>query len=96
MEKGDGGHFFVEGSHTPSVRETIKERFKIGRIADNIIQDRYEQDKIKEMVGNAGTVIVEDTFGLHKGQTPSKKPRLLACFVFGTKNYNDVQRYIVA
>ena len=42
---------FVEGSHTPSVRETIKERFKIGRIADNIIQIGKSRIR-KEMVGN--------------------------------------------
>lgn len=95
VEPGDGGHFFVEGSHRPTLRERLMERFRINRISDEIVEERFGKDKTVEMVGKAGTVIVEDTFGLHKGQTPSKNPRLLACFVFGTNNYNNVQRYIV-
>ena len=95
MESGDGGHYFVSGSHKPSLRERLSEKFRINRLSDYVVSKRYRENDIKEMTGAAGTVIVEDTFGLHKGQTPSKKPRLLACFVFGMKNYNDVQRYIV-
>ena len=95
VESGDGGHFFVSGSHRPSLQERISEKFKINRLSDYMVASRYRESDIKEMTGAAGTVIVEDTFGLHKGQTPSKNPRLLACFVFGMKNYHDVQRYIV-
>lgn len=95
VEPGDGGHFFVSGSHRPSLRDSVSEGFRIDRIDDSVIHKRYDMRNIVEMVGPAGTVIVEDTFGLHKGQTPSRNARLMACFVFGTKNYNNVQRFLV-
>lgn len=95
VKSGDGGHFFIEGSHNPTIKDRLSEKFRINRISDEIIVKRYGKNKVIEMIGEAGTVIVEDTFGLHKGQTPSREPRLLACFVFGTKDYKNIQRYIV-
>lgn len=96
VHKGDGGHFFVSRSHTMSILDGLKERFRISRIPDDVVRSRFGKDAIVEMIGPSGTVIVEDTFGLHKGQTPTKQPRLMASFVFGTKNYNDIQRYMTS
>lgn len=92
--QGDGGHFFVAGSHKLGFIGSLKERFRISRIADEIVYQRFGSASVIEMTGAPGTVIVEDTFGLHKGQTPTKNPRLIASFVFGTRNYNNIQKYI--
>ena len=69
MLKGDGGHFFISGSHKPSLADIANEKFRIGRIHDEVVKSRYDESR-HEFIGEAGTVIVEDTFGLHKGQTP--------------------------
>lgn len=94
VNKNDGGHFFVSKSHKPHLLHSLRERFRISRVSDGQISEWYGEDSEIEMTGCAGTTIVEDTFGFHKGQSPNTNARLMACLVFANQDYG-VQRFNV-
>ncbi|NWC08299.1 phytanoyl-CoA dioxygenase family protein [Pseudomonas agarici] len=50
---------------------------KIRRYSDQEITSEFGENSIKYFTGGKGTAFLENTFGLHKGQLPSKKRRLL-------------------
>ena len=39
------------------------------------------------MTGKKGQGFAEDTFGLHKGKTPTENPRLVLCLVYALRDY---------
>ena len=94
VDADDGAHFFVKGSHRPNLTHSFREKFRISRVGDGKIREWYGETNIIEMTGKAGSVIAEDTFGFHKGQSPTNNARLLACFVFANQDYG-VQRFTV-
>jgi hypothetical protein len=71
VDDSGGPHCFVRGSHRSS-------RFLwIRRIRDEeIIRVFSPNDRLK-ITGRTGDAFLEDTFGLHKGQPPTGRPRLL-------------------
>lgn len=71
VDDGTGPHCFVRGSHRSP-------RFlRIRRIADAEVADAFaRQDQLK-LHGRVGDAFLEDTFGLHKGQPPTRARRLL-------------------
>jgi hypothetical protein len=72
-----GPHVFVEGTHKNSgIQKSLLER-GYARIRDEEIGSVYPQDKIKVFKGRRGTLFVEDTRGLHKGQVLQKGSRLM-------------------
>ena len=87
----EGAHVFAEGSHRPTFVQILKERFRINRHSDFIVSKWYSS--IVETIGPAGTGLVEDTFGLHKGLTPKTEPRLILCIVFGHNSYKGIQEF---
>ena len=87
VESGDGGHYFVKKSHKPNLYQSIKERLRIKREFDVTIENWYGKDSVLEVIGDAGDGVVENTFGFHKGQTPSKDPRLIFCVVYAVNDY---------
>ena len=61
-----GGHFFVIGSHNiKPLRFVPQFRYK-----DMNIKKYFGQDKIIEVLGEAGTCFMEDTTGFHRGSRP--------------------------
>ena len=61
-----GGHFFVIGSHNiKPLRFVPQFRYK-----DMKIKKYFGQDKIIEVLGEAGTCFMEDTTGFHRGSRP--------------------------
>ena len=91
----NGAHNFVQGSHqTGAIPKDILERGYV-RISDKEVAQRFGANKIIPFTGPKGTIIVEDTRGLHKGAVVSTEPRLmlqlqLSNSLFGT-NYPKVR-----
>nr|WP_262377373.1 phytanoyl-CoA dioxygenase family protein [Pseudomonas veronii] len=71
VDEESGPHAFVPKSHRHMGYR------KIRRYSDNEIKHEFGEDGIKYFTGSKGTAFLENTFGLHKGQLPSKKRRLL-------------------
>ena len=96
---GDGAHFYVRGSHRVDlVERRLKAKApesaamhlqalfaKSAAIADATVD--LMDPQIDTVSGPAGTVLLEDTLGLHKGQVP-KAPRLLAWIRYGLYKNN--------
>ena len=68
----DGGpHCFVRGSHR-------RARFlRIRRVPDAEVTAAFDARDLLSIGGRSGDAFLEDTFGLHKGQPPIAKRRLL-------------------
>ena len=49
----------------------------------NEIKKFYDNKNIKTFKGKEGKVIIEDTFGLHKGTPPSSKSRIMLILIYG-------------
>lgn len=74
----NGPHCFVEGSHRRLAREIRRE----GRYDDDVIEAAYSPAAIKEICGPAGTMLLVDTSGIHKGKPCLSDKRLLLQFEY--------------
>lgn len=87
VEAGDGAHICVIGSQgKPPTRHPL-DRWNIRRYTDQEIEQQYASQQIKEICGQAGDGFAEDTWCIHKGQTPVIKPRLLLQLQFALFDY---------
>ena len=74
-----GPHSFVSKTNT---RKNFK-HIVAERIDDKEINKFYDTEDIKVFDGKKGKIIIEDTFGLHKGTHPSKDSRVVLILIFG-------------
>lgn len=88
---GDGSHVLVRGSNKERPYRKFSDRLIIRRYTDDEITSFYPVDKIVDIGGPAGVGFAEDTFCIHKGNSPFDKPRLLLQFQFTLFDY-DAQR----
>lgn len=72
VEQENGPHAFVQGSHRDLRLDSVSSRYT----NDEVLQE-YSEDDVVEFVGQRGTVIFEDTRGLHKGSPLVKGWRLV-------------------
>ena len=87
VQQGDGSHHFVLQSHRPGWKQLTVEGLQKKRWTDAQIARGYGQAALRELHGAAGLGFAEDTFGLHKAQSPSMHPRLLVSLVFQLNDY---------
>jgi hypothetical protein len=71
VDSGGGPHCFVKRSHRSS------NFLRIRRIPDGEVAAAFPEHDRLSIEGKAGDAFLEDTFGLHKGQPPTSKRRLL-------------------
>ena len=71
VDEASGPHRFVRGSNTSSRFLFIK------RFTDQEVERCYGASNCLTMLGSSGDAFLEDTFGLHKGQPPTGKRRLV-------------------
>lgn len=78
----NGPHCFVAGSHkTRGIPGRFLDR-GYARISDDEVQSAYPRERLIEFTGPRGTIIAEDTRGLHKGQPVVAGHRLILEFEF--------------
>jgi hypothetical protein len=73
-----GPHYFVRGSHTNKPKALLID----DRITDAQIAHYYRSEDVVEITGAAGTIILEDTRGFHKGTPVVEGARLALEVVF--------------
>ena len=83
VEKGDGGHWLVAGSHRKAPHIRFRDRWMSRRFEDLEIGDFYEKKNIIEVTGEQGQGFAEDTLCVHKAATPVRQPRLMLHLQFG-------------
>lgn len=74
-----GPHVFIQGTHKSKVY-----RHKLCRLySDENIYENYPSEKIIKFIGNQGSAFFVDSYGIHKGEAPKNKSRILLNFHFG-------------
>ena len=73
----NGPHTFVSTSHRSGQIPMALLRKGYSRLTDEEVKNHYSEDKLIEFRAPKGTIIIEDTRGLHKGKHVSGDPRLL-------------------
>jgi hypothetical protein len=77
VETTNGPHTFVAGSHkTGSIPSSLL-RKGYARLIDEEVKEVFNRKDIIEFVAPRGTIIAEDTRGLHKGKHAEKDDRLI-------------------
>jgi hypothetical protein len=87
VDANTGPHTFIAGSHR---RLGIPYRLRskgYTRLTDDEVAASFEPEKYKEFTGKRGTLIVEDTRGLHKGKHCISGDRLLFQLEFTTSAF---------
>lgn len=73
----DGPHSFIEGSHAPGgIPQNLLNK-GYARLSDAEVLSNYGSDKEIRFAAPRGTIIVENTRGLHKGNAVSGNSRLI-------------------
>jgi hypothetical protein len=85
VTENNGPHVFIEGSH-------VDEAHSLGipiteRIPDSEITKYYAADRIKTLLGPAGTITFADTSGVHKGLTVRSGYRLMLQLEYASSLY---------
>ncbi len=77
IELENGPHCFIEGSHLSGAipGEILNKGYS--RTSDNQVFAHYSKERERKFIVPAGSLLIEDTRGLHKGLTPTKGRRLL-------------------
>lgn len=77
VDSSAGPHLFVEKTH-----KFKKRRHRLCRVySDNNIYKHY--DNFKEFTGKSGSSFFVDSYGLHKGESPKEKSRIILNIHFG-------------
>jgi hypothetical protein len=72
-----GAHCFVEGSHRTHAIPPVLLSKGYSRLTDDEVRRHFDPARIIEMHAPRGTIIVEDTRGLHKGREVLSGDRLM-------------------
>jgi hypothetical protein len=77
VEATSGPHIFVAGSHKSGVIPSSLLSKGYARLKDEEVEQAFDKQDIIEFTGPRGTIIAEDTRGLHKGRHVMKGDRLM-------------------
>lgn len=77
VEKENGPHQYVQGTSTIA-QDALGEDYRpSNRVEDKDVERLFGKENILSFTGKKGSVIIEDTFGLHKGTPVEEGSRLL-------------------
>jgi hypothetical protein len=86
VDDSGGPHIAVLGTHA---RKRFAHQAIIRRLDDREVAETYGEDRIRRITLPAGRGFAEDTFCIHKGETPSGTPRLLLQFEYGINPFRS-------
>lgn len=80
----NGPHSFIKGSHLPGKQsEKIRSKF-YARISDEDVYENYGKDSEVTFTVPKGSILIEDTKGMHKGYHLTEGRRLLLSFQYSS------------
>jgi hypothetical protein len=85
----DGPHVVVKGSHRRPIHSRMRQRMSLRRLTDAEVDERFGAGAVHVVLGDAGAGFAEDTFGVHKGTTPTSSPRLILQLQFAVFDYGN-------
>jgi hypothetical protein len=87
VDDSTGPHEYIAGSHKDYENHTPPNYKVTQRLTDEYLYSTYSKDRFKSFTGNAGTVIITDSNGFHKGKPLLKGYRQLLQFEFASSLY---------
>jgi hypothetical protein len=87
VDRDDGAHVCVAGSHMRLHVNGLGDRWNIRRYSDKEVEARFASAQVLEICGAAGTGFAENTLCIHKALTPTKRPRLLLQLQYALFDY---------
>jgi len=89
VDGNSGPHIFIPKSHSVNgIPKDLRTRGYV-RLSDEDVLPFYPEDTWKQFTGKRGTLIVEDTRGLHKGKHVVKGDRLLFQLEFTSSEFGQ-------
>lgn len=93
IDENNGPHCFIKGSHrTGALPLEITSQGYV-RHSDEYISKQFGKDAYKEFIGRKGTIIAEDSRGLHKGKVLNKGERLMLAFELSNSTFGAEKRH---
>jgi hypothetical protein len=91
----NGPHCFIRGSHRTGA--IPKDFLKLGyvRHSDESVIQRFGWDNYREFTGRRGTIVAEDSRGLHKGKMPVSGDRLMLAFEVSNTTFGANKRHLI-
>lgn len=87
VDTNSGPHTFIPKTHrTRGIPAALRRKGYV-RLSDEEVSDHFSQDSWQEFTGKRGTLIVEDTRGLHKGKHCLSGDRLLFQLEYTVSDY---------
>ena len=87
IEEKNGPHQYVKGSAKTAEDKLGEEYRTSSRVEDDRVKEIFGEENIKTFTGKKGTIIIEDTLGLHKGTSVKEGSRLLVQLVYTNSLY---------
>ena len=84
IDLDNGPHCFISKSHLNNGINYNIRKYGYSRIQNNLIEKYYSNNDIKYITGKKGSLLLEDTRGLHKGLRVKKNSRILLQFQYST------------
>jgi hypothetical protein len=84
-----GPHSFISGTHVNNGIPLSLRIHGYKRLDDELIDKYFDTSKIKSFTGKSGTMVLEDTRGLHKGQFLKKGARLILQFQYSSSLFGS-------
>jgi len=84
VREDSGPHSFVSGTHKNYGIDKIILKQGYKRIENEIVNCLYSKNKIVKFLGNKGSMLIEDTRGIHKGEPIRNGSRLLLQLQYST------------
>lgn len=81
VDEGSGPHNFVRGSPSQAKLTEIR------RYSNDEVSGAFDAGDLLRLTGPAGTAFLENTYGLHRGEPPAERPRLLFQVLYSLKPY---------
>ena len=86
----NGAHCFVKGSHKNNgINWSLRKR-GYERLSDQDINNFYPKADIVDIVGKKGSLLIEDTRGLHKGRHVIKDNRFLIQIQYSSSSFGGI------
>lgn len=81
VDENSGPHVFVRGS------QRVNKLTELRRLTDEEVAATFGAENILRFTGPAGTAFLENTYGIHRGVPPTKRPRLLMQVLYSLAEY---------
>jgi ectoine hydroxylase-related dioxygenase (phytanoyl-CoA dioxygenase family) len=95
VDEDSGPHCFIKGTHrTGALPKEVYSRGYVRHDDEGVI-GLFGKDSYREFTGKKGTIVAEDSRGLHKGKVLKKGERLMLAFELSNSTFGADKRHTI-